>query len=304
MIRETCKADKQDVYTLWKQAYPNQNRNYLNFYFKYIFDKGTCIVMEQDDRIISSLQMNEHILRFQGKQLKISYLLGVSTLPDYRRRGNMKQLMKCALDEASHNHLITLIEAFNPKLYEQFGFVTMYYHKFYTIHKETFLKISTAKISYNAQAHELLQAYQNFTTHFDGYYVRDVAYYQLLLNELVVHQKQMVVYRNRNREVSGYLIFHNRKDEVMVEEAIYTESIALLRMLKAALGNAEEITVAVSQNEMLEKLFPMVIAKKQPAIMAKIHNIELFNKLYNMEIKHTKDAFVCVKRPLWCHEYY
>lgn len=304
MIRETCKDDKQDVYTLWKQAYPNQNRNYLNFYFKNIFDKGTCIVIEQDNRIVSSLQMNEHVLRLHGKHLKMGYLLGVSTLPDYRRRGHMKQLMECALDEASHNHLITLIEAFNPKLYEQFGFVTIYYHKFYTIHRDTFLKISTAKVSYSADAQELLRAYQNFVIHFDGYYVRDIEYYQVLLNELVVHQKQMVVYRNHNREVCGYLIYQNKKSEILVEEAVYLESIALMRMLKAALGKAEEITIKVSQNEMLEKLFPMVIPKKQPAIMARINNISLFNKLYNKEVKTTREAFSFGKRPLWCHEYY
>lgn len=304
MIRETKKEDKQDVYTLWKQAYPSQNRNYLNFYFKNIFDKGTCFIIEQDNRIVSSLQMNEHVLHLHGKQLKIGYLLGVSTLPDYRRRGHMKKLMECALDEASHNYLITFIQAFNPKLYEQFGFETLYYHKYYTLHKDTLQKISTTKVSYSADASELLHAYQNFIKHFDGYYVRDSMYYTLLLNELVVNQKQMVVYRDRNKEVTGYLVYQNKKDEIFVEEAVYTESVALMRMLKAALGKAEEITIQVSQSEKLEKIFPMVIPKKQPAMMARVNHIELFNKLYNVGAKTTKEAIFGTKKPLWCHEYY
>ena len=94
MLRDAGKQDKAEIYELWKQSYPNQNRNYLNFYFKNIFDKGRCIALEQDQRIISSLQLNEHILRLRDKQLKISYILGVSTLPDYRRRGHMRRLME------------------------------------------------------------------------------------------------------------------------------------------------------------------------------------------------------------------
>ena len=59
MLRDAGKQDKAEIYELWKQSYPNQNRNYLNFYFKNIFDKGRCIALEQDQRIISSLQLND-----------------------------------------------------------------------------------------------------------------------------------------------------------------------------------------------------------------------------------------------------
>ena len=166
MLRDAGKQDKAEIYELWKQSYPNQNRNYLNFYFKNIFDKGRCIALEQDQRIISSLQLNEHILRLRDKQLKISYILGVSTLPDYRRRGHMRRLMESALDEAGHNHLVTLIRGFYPKLYEQFGFETVYERKLYTVPRECLHKVSLTNISYAAEPQELLQAYQNFTKHF------------------------------------------------------------------------------------------------------------------------------------------
>lgn len=303
MIREVNKDDKQDVYTLWKQAYPNQNRNYLNFYFKHIFDKSACFVVEQDNQIVSSIQMNEHTLQLHGKQIKMSYIVGVSTLPDYRRRGNMKKLMGCVMDKASHNHLVSFIQAFNPKLYAQFGFETIYYRKMYTIHRKALQRISTAKVANSAKAEELLQAYQKFITYFNGYYSRNLQYYTQLLNELAISQKRIVVYHSREKEISGYLIFHYKKEEVYVDEAIYTESVALSRMLKAALGNAEEIVIEVSQHEKLERIFPMVIPKKQAAIMVRINNVMLFNKLYNSKAKNAIEAFSSNK-PLWCNEYY
>lgn len=38
--------------------------------------------------------------------------------------------------------------------------------------------------------------------------------------------------------------------------------------------------------------------------MARINNPELFNKLYNLEVKSAAEAFASALRPLWIHEYY
>ena len=40
MLREARVYDKSEVYQLWKQSYPTLDRNYLNFYFKHLFDSG------------------------------------------------------------------------------------------------------------------------------------------------------------------------------------------------------------------------------------------------------------------------
>lgn len=304
MLRDASKENKADVYELWKQSYANQNRNDLNFYFKYIYDRGRCIVIEENQQIISSLQIHEHVLSLKGKQLKISYIYGVATHPDYRRRGYMRKLMESALDEVSHNHLITFIYGFHPKLYKQFGFETIYERKTYAIPREYLNKVSQSQVTYDANPLELLQVYQQYTSHFDGYYARNEKYYQTLLNELMMSQKQLVVYRNKKQEVCGYLIYCKKKHEIYVEEAIYLESVALLRMLKAAIQDEEEILVEVSQSEKLEKIFPLAISKKQPFIMARVNNMELFNKLFNTNVKSTAEAFESVQRPLWIHETY
>ncbi|MFR5078569.1 MAG: hypothetical protein ACLTDX_11310 [[Clostridium] innocuum] len=46
-----------------------------------------------------------------------------------------------------------------------------------------------------------------------------------------------------------------------MEEAIYLESVVLMRLLKAAIGREQEILVEVSQSEKLEKIFPLLIPK-------------------------------------------
>lgn len=304
MLRDSCTQDKQEIFDLWKQAYPMQNEEYLQFYFDYVYDQGVGIVYEMDGRIVSSLEMNYHTLYVQGKQLKASYILGASTLPDYRRRGYMQTLMESALDEARHNCLITLIKAFNPKAYQTFGFEVVYHRKAYTLTKATLHTVSSAHVSSQANAKELLHVYRKFVQRFDGYYVRDIPYYETLLKELQLGQKQLLVYRDAHGEVSGYVIYQKRKQERIVQEAIYLESVVLKRLLKKTIGDHHEITVMVSTCERLEKIFPMAIPKKQPYIMARINNFELFNKLYNTKIKTVEQAFSLSKKPLWCHEYY
>lgn len=304
MIKENGMEEKQDVYDLWRFCYPTQNEEYLKFYFEHLYDTGISITQEQDNHVVSSLQMNYHTLSFHGRYLKCSYLLGASTLPDYRRRGHMRTLMNSLLDEAEHNCLITFIRAFHPKMYDSFGFEVIYTRKAYTIAREELIKMTTSHVFTQVQAKELVDVYQRFTMRFDGFYVRDVAYYELLLSELRLKQKELLVYRDNHGTVNGYIIYQMKKNEVLVQEAVYLNSTVLKRLLKKAIGNHTEITVMVSACECLEKIFPLAIPKKQPYMMARINNYELFNKLYNTKVKQVQDAFKLLKKPLWLHEYY
>lgn len=304
MIKEANISNKTEIYELWKSAFPTRSRNYLNFYFKHVFDEGKCIYLQQDGKIISSLQINDHILMFQGRKLEVSYFLGVATLPDYRRRGHMRYLMNMALDEVSHNHLITLIEAFNPKLYEQFGFETLYYSKTYAINAHYFDKVNAKGVSHNLTAMDLYQLYQSYAKHFDGYYVRDLHYYEILLKRAVLDHGNICVYRNKSHEITGYAIYSESSVEVKVQEIVYLESIALMKMLRYICEGYPDVSVTVSQSEKLEKLFPLTIPKKSAVTMVRINNYELFNKLFNTKVHSAKEAYAILKKPIYNNEIY
>lgn len=304
MVRDSSTEDKQEVFDLWRQAYPTQDEAYLRFYFDQLYDHGVGLISQMDGRVVASLEMNYHTLHFQGKQLKCSYILGASTLPDYRRRGHMSALMESALDEARHNCLITLIKAFNPKVYHGFGFEVVYYRKSYTITKAMLHTVSDIRVCKDASEKELLDVYKRFTLRFDGYYVRDITYYETLQKELTLGNKHLLVYRNAQKEVCGYIIYQKKKQDIVIQEAIYLESVVLKRLLKRAIAQQNEVTLIVSDSERLEKIFPMVIPKKQSYMMARINNIELYNKLYNVKVKSVEEAFALSKKPHWCHEYY
>ena len=70
-----------------------------------------------------------------GHILETSMILGVATIPSYRKRGCMHELMNDVLDEVEHRELVTLIQAYNPSMYTQFGFEMVYYRRRYTVHR-------------------------------------------------------------------------------------------------------------------------------------------------------------------------
>ena len=305
MIREARREDKSEIYELWKQAYPNSEAKYLNFYFRNFYDEGLTLVQEVEDKLVSSLQINTHVLNFQGYLLDVSYLLGMSTLSDYQGQGWMKELFLQAIDETSHNHLITFVKALQPMVYERYGFATIYERKQYVIHRECFDSILDSEyVTKDVNSKELLEAYQTFTIVFDGYRERSIAYYDHLLKELELGIKHIVAYKKENESVSGYLIYEMQGNDLVIKEAIYLDSISLKRMMKSIVGDYAMIRIEVSQSENLEKIFPLVKPERKAYMMARINNYELFNKLFNTQVTTVEEAFQILKKPLWLYENY
>lgn len=304
MIRDATLADKQEIYKIWKNAYPGKENRSLDYFFNYLYDRGKVILCEQDGRIVSALQYHSHVMEFNNRRLSVSYLHGVVTIPDYRMRGHMRKLMEATLDEVSHNHLISVIEAFNPKVYEQFGFESIYFQKYYTISSRHLLKINLNGVSIDTSKDELLYVYDQYKKHFDGYLKRDRKYFDLLLQRSKIEGNGICVYRNKLHKIEGYAFYEMVNREVVVKEIIYVDSLALMKMLKYMIKDEDHINVYVSQSEQLEKIFPLIIAKKLAYMMVRINNYELFNKLYNVEVKNVKEAYNLLKKPLFLHEFY
>lgn len=302
MIREAELQEKSIVYELWKNSWASRNTQEMAYYFKHHFQEGACIVSEEDGKIVSSLMSHPHVLNFNGMRLNVSQFMGVATLADYRRRGNMRELMESALDEASHNTLITLIHAFYPKLYERYGFQVVYERKTYMIHYQDLAKIDPIHVTTKVSAQELYQAYRRFIVHFDGTYERSLSYYEHLLEQVKDKSKHLIAYRDKNGEVSGYLLYEVVQNDLFVREAIYRNAMSLQRMMKKILDKRELLYLEVSANEQIEKIFPLAIGKRKAYMMARVNSVSLFNKLYCCNIKNAQEAFQLLRRPLWIHE--
>ncbi len=97
------------------------------------FDPDHCLYIAEDGKVIATLQMIRAQLQFHGYCLEVSLFDQIATLPDYRRRHKMHDLLQAALDEASHNQLFSLMYVMNPRLFERFGFKCVHTSKRYLL---------------------------------------------------------------------------------------------------------------------------------------------------------------------------
>ena len=149
-----------------------------------------------------------------------------------------------------------------------------------------------------------MAVYEEFMTHFDGYKIRNVIMFERMINECLHCGEQLLAYRDSQGRIKGYVRFRSRKDHVKVSECIYSGSTVLTKLLKAAVGNHTELRLEVSEAEHLEKVFPLAMSRKRIFTMVRCGNLPLFNKLYNANVRTSKEAYAIGFKPLYLNEKY
>ncbi|MDF9825220.1 putative acetyltransferase [Breznakia sp. PF5-3] len=302
MIEYGVEKDKDAILDLCVATHPAKEKEFLTYYFHNLYNEGKSLLIREDDKIISCMQLKEHVLQFHDKVLLCSYLFGISTHIDYRLRGFMDELMHYALDICNQNYLITFIEAYNPKLYKKYGFETVSYRKKFSIAIQDIKVNNLEGVTSNIDIKAMTRLYKEFATRFDCYYLRDEAYYKKYVETIQQNGGNVAMYRNHQGEVQGYCVYYEKDDLVEVKEIIYLDSITLMKLLKYAIKFMPYISLEVSNNEKIEKVFKKAVPRTSSCVMARINHYPLFEKLYDTKIKNVQDAFQVLKRPVLINE--
>lgn len=125
MIRFADETTRPQVREIWKTVFGDPDTE-VDVYFRHKYrDENTLLYME-GDKAVASLQMLPYRFTFCGTEIPIVYLSGVSTLPEYRKRGYVRQLLIRSFEEAARRHvpLILLVpqEEWLLKFYDRYGF--------------------------------------------------------------------------------------------------------------------------------------------------------------------------------------
>lgn len=302
MIRYAQKKDKDELLQLCLTSMAMKEKPYLEYYFHNVFKDGDALISELDNKLISQIHVLNHVLKLKGKKLDVSYLSCISTHYDYRKRGIMRDLLEILIEDCSCNHLLTFMEATNPRLFERYGFEVVSERKRYTIYARELLKFSTNGVSEEIDPLEMVEIYRRFAKRFDCYYERDENYYIHLLAFAHFKGSHICVFRDENGEAKGYAFYDELDDGVEIKEIIYEDTKALCRMIKYAIGYNPFVSVEVSSAERLEKIFRMSIPRTRSAVLMRINNLKLFNKLYNTNVKNVKDIIDLLDKPVLIHE--
>ena len=302
MVEIATEKEKEELLLLNVQNHPAKDQVFFEQYFQDQFSRNKTYFLENDTRIYATMSFQEHPLRFQDKVLLCSYIFGVATHVDYRNQGAMSELMHYVLDECSQNYLLTFIEAYNPKIYEKYGFRTVSYRKKLHLSQKD-IRIKDLKgISTHVDIDVMVYLYQEFAKRFDCYYIRDREYYLRYVEAIEKNGGAICMCYDEENQPLGYAVSYEKGDVIEVDEVIYLDSHTLSKLLRYSLQDKENIIVEVSSNERIEKIYKNIVPRTTSCVMARINNVPLYEKLYDVKIRSVDEAFYKLKKPVLLDE--
>ena len=303
MVEHTTVKDIAQLREIWRLCFPNEDIRYTDYFFKKIFKPEYGLAYKENQTAVSCLCKIPHDIMLNGIILRASMIVGVATLPKYRNRGYMHKMMDICLDGASHSELVTLIQAYNPSLYEQFGFQIVYYHQFYELTRDNIERITNEGCAFNPSVNDMFKVYSLFVKRFNGFYIRDYDYFNNYIEEIKSQGGKIVAYYDEYGLIQGYATLLLDKQTIKIEECIYLNSVALYKLLNVALQQRHTAYLHVSANEDLSILLKGAKASRYGFTMARINDYELFNRLYGSKVNNVIDAFKLGNKPLYMNEF-
>ena len=112
---------KEQVINLWRTCFGDPEP-FIRLFFEQVYRDEYTLTLEREGRVISALQILPYTLSYYGEMIPVGYICGVSTLPEERGKGYMKQLMAQAESELKRRGLAlaTLIPA-EPWLFDYYA---------------------------------------------------------------------------------------------------------------------------------------------------------------------------------------
>jgi len=125
MIRFATSADQEQLKKLWQVGF-SDHENYIDRFLMTIGRDERCLVWEEDGKIVSMLFILPAKTFIHGDLRRINYIYACATLPDFRGKGLMKQMLEYAFHIAQQNLVFALfLIPANPTLssyYKSLGF--------------------------------------------------------------------------------------------------------------------------------------------------------------------------------------
>ena len=301
MIRKGRMTDRKAIYDLHSAKVNIDGYDGMEFYFSQLFDPQNVLVNDINSHVCASVQVNCHEVMLNDVRIAAGFVfspIGSRDNPEY-----LQQLMTEVLDEQTYKTLITILQTNDGENYQKLGFAPLYKKRYYDIMAANLKNVSSQGVMKEFTMKEVAHTYRSFTSFFNGYYIRDEEYWQTLLEHLKFRRGSIVVYRNTEGTVEGYMIYHLLQQKLVVDEIIYLTGEALVRLVCYGLQMKDTVSVSVSQDENLGRVFSKLKCTVRTDLWVRINDLKLFNSLYQCEVTSAAEGFALSQKPLFINEY-
>ncbi|MFR0000374.1 MAG: enhanced intracellular survival protein Eis [Intestinibacter bartlettii] len=229
-IRYAKPIDKDQVVSVWNYCFED-GEDFVKYYFENVYDENNTIIIEENDEVLSALQLNKYTIDLRDNKYDVSYVVGVSSKPEVRGLGYMKHLMAYTLEELYKNgEIVSLLMAIDYRLYKRYGFDHCYDQIQYNLRTDELLGFRLSSKLRKAtfeDAETLSRIYTKAMESLNGYAVRDEAYFNRFIKEVSSESGYIYI----DEENNSYIAYYIQGDTFFVRELIYNNISSLKSML-------------------------------------------------------------------------
>lgn len=126
-IRYLSGEEKERTRALWERIFAEDSKEFLDYYYSVKTKENEILVLEEEGRICSMLQLNPYRLQLGEAEAEAPYIIAVATEEDCRHRGMMRKLLYRTMRDRreAHQPLLFLMPA-KEEIYRPFGFRFVY----------------------------------------------------------------------------------------------------------------------------------------------------------------------------------
>ncbi|CEI72083.1 GNAT family N-acetyltransferase [Romboutsia hominis] len=289
-IRYAKDNDIDSIKDIWNYCF-NDEEGFVDYYFNYKYKNYNTVVIEEDENIVSSLQLNQYKLKLNSKIYDTSYVVGVSTFPEARGMGYMKNIMEFSLNEMyNKGQFVSILMPIDYRLYRKYGYEQCYDQIEYNLDVEELksFKIKGKMIkAKDSNIKDLINISNSFLKDTNGNIERDQAYYENLFKE--VKSENGHIYIHEDEKAKGYIIYFLNGDNMFVREIYYKNIDSLKTMLKFIYNHntqCKKVTISAPINDKIRFILDNPKTsdiKIKPFMMGRIINLKGYLESLNIE---------------------
>ena len=287
-IRYAKPIDKDQVVSVWNYCFED-GEDFVKYYFENVYDENNTIIIEENDEVLSALQLNKYTIDLRDNKYDVSYVVGVSSKPEVRGLGYMKHLMAYTLEELYKNgEIVSLLMAIDYRLYKRYGFDHCYDQIQYNLRTDELLGFRLSSKLRKAtfeDAETLSRIYTKAMESLNGYAVRDEAYFNRFIKEVSSESGYIYI----DEENNSYIAYYIQGDTFFVRELIYN-NISSLKSMLAYIYNHNTQCKKTVINAPVDDKIKLIIAnlktceiKLIPFMAGRVINFEKYIESINLD---------------------
>lgn len=210
-IRYLDAGEKPATRALYESAFPEDSREFTDYYYKWKTKDNEIIVMEgagKDSSFHVMIHLNPYQVSIYGQNMEIPYLVAVATDKEQRRQGKMGAVMRHALRDMERRGIpFTFLLPADSAYYRGQGFVFFPCQRLFAVQEEGItgdMDCETATVRDAAR----MAAFANriLGQRYGIYIRRDAYYYRRVLAELEAEHGNALLLKNHG-ELCGILLY-------------------------------------------------------------------------------------------------